>query len=101
MRAIEITVHNTEEFQELVDNKDFRIAQAIVEGILDNVSSKKKHIHVLSITCLEEGEIYDITVERKHFIETLEENLPYYVKEELYEKCAEITKAVESLKIVK
>jgi protein-arginine kinase activator protein McsA len=101
MRAIEITVHNTEEFQELVDNKDFRIAQAIVEGILDNVSSKKKHVHVLSITCLEEGEIYDITVERKHFIETLEENLPYYVKEELYEKCAEITKAIESLKIVK
>jgi hypothetical protein len=101
MRAIEITVHNTEEFQELVDNKDFRIAQAIVEGILDNISSKKKHVHVLSITCLEEGEIYDITVERKHFIETLEENLPYYVKEELYEKCAEITKAVESLKIVK
>ena len=101
MRAIEITVHNTEEFQELVDNKDFRIAQAIVEGILDNVSSKKKHIHVLSITCLEEGEIYDITVERKHFVETLEENLPYYVKEELYEKCAEITKAIESLKIIK
>jgi protein-arginine kinase activator protein McsA len=101
MGAIEITVHNTEEFQELVDNKDFRIAQAIVEGILDNVSSKKKHIHVLSITCLEEGEIYDITVERKHFVETLEENLPYYVKEELYEKCAEITKAIESLKIIK
>ena len=101
MRAIEITVHNTEEFQELVDNKDFRIAQAIVEGILDNVNSKKKHVHVLSITCLEEGEIYDITVERKYFIETLEENLPYYVKEELYEKCAEITKAVESLKIIK
>jgi protein-arginine kinase activator protein McsA len=101
MKAIEITVHNTEEFQELVDNKDFRIAQAIVEGILDNVNSKKKHVHVLSITCLEEGEIYDITVERKHFIETLEENLPYYVKEELYEKCAEIRKAVESLEIVK
>jgi protein-arginine kinase activator protein McsA len=101
MGAIEITVNNTEEFQELVDNKDFRIAQAIVEGILDNVNSKKKHVHVLSITCLEEGEIYDITVERKHFIETLEENLPYYVKEELYEKCAEITKSIESLKIVK
>jgi hypothetical protein len=101
MGAIEITVNNTEEFQELVDNKDFRIAQAIVEGILYNVNSKKKHVHVLSINCLEEGEIYDITVERKHFIETLEENLPYYVKEELYEKCAEITKAIESLKTIK
>ena len=67
----EITVSNSDEFQELVDNKDFRIAKAIVDGILDNIDSKKKHIHVLSVTCLEEGEVYDITVERKHFAETL------------------------------
>jgi hypothetical protein len=98
MRAIEITVHNTEEFQELVDNKDFRIAQAIVEGILDNVKSKKKHVHVLSITCLEEGEIYDITVERKHFAETLEENLPYYIREEQYEDCSRIVRTIDELK---
>jgi hypothetical protein len=101
MKAIKITVNNTEEFQELVDQKDFRISQAIVEGILDNVSSKKKHVHVLSITCLEEGEIYDITVERKHFASTLEENLPHYINEEQYEDCAKIAKAIESLKKVK
>ena len=71
MGAIEITVNSTEEFQELVDNKDFRISQAVVEGILSNVNSKKKYVHVLSIT------------------------------EELYEKCAEITKVIESLKIIK
>ena len=51
--VVEITVNNTEEFQELVDNKDFRIAKAVVDGILNNINSKKKHIHVLSITCLE------------------------------------------------
>ena len=101
MKAIEITVNNTEEFQELVDHKDFRIAQAIVEGILDNVTSKKKYVHVLSITCLEEGEIYDITVERKHFASTLEENLPYYVREERYEDCSKITQAIEILKTSK
>jgi hypothetical protein len=94
----EITVSNTEEFQELVDNKDFRIAKAIVEGILDNVKSKKKYIHVLSINCLEEGEIYDITVERKHFIETLEENLPYYIREEQYEGCQRIVNTINELK---
>ena len=98
MKAIKITVNNTEEFQELVDQKDFRISQAIVEGILDNVSSKKKYVHVLSITCLEEGEIYDITVERKHFAETLEENLPYYIREEYYEDCQRIVKTINELK---
>ena len=94
----EITVNNTEEFQELVDNRDFRIAKAIVSGILDNIDSKKKHIHVLSVTCLEEGEIYDITVERKHFAETLEDNLPYYIREEQYEDCQRIVETVNKLK---
>jgi len=94
----EITVNNSDEFQELVDQKDFRIAKAIVEGILDNVKSKKKFIHVLSINCLEEGEIYDITVERKHFIETLEENLPYYIREEQYEDCSRIVSTINELK---
>jgi protein-arginine kinase activator protein McsA len=94
----EITVNNTEEFQELVDNKDFRIAKAIVDGILDNIDTKKKHVHVLTITCLEEGEIYDITVERKHFAETLEENLPYYIREEQYEDCQRIVNSINKLK---
>ena len=94
----EITVNNTEEFQELVAQKDFRISKAVVEGILNNVNSKKKHIHVLSITCLEEDEIYDITVERKHFVETLEENLPYYIREEKYEDCQRIVDTINELK---
>jgi len=94
----EITVNNTEEFQELVDNKDFRIAKAIVDGILDNIDTKKKHVHVLTITCLEEGEIYDITVERKHFAETLEENLPYYIREEQSEDCQRIVNSINKLK---
>jgi hypothetical protein len=94
----EITVNNTDEFQLLVENKDFRISKAIVEGILNNMSTRKKHIHVLSITCLEEDDIFDITVERKHFIETLEENLPHFVREEEYEYCAKIVAAVNSLK---
>jgi len=96
--AVEITVQNTDEFQEMVDNKDFRIAKAIVSGILKNINGKKKHVHVLSVTCLEEGEIYDITVERKHFAETLEENLPYYVREEKYEDCQKIINIINELK---
>lgn len=96
--AVEITVQNTDEFQEMVDNRDFRLSEAIVSGILKNINGKKKHVHVLSVTCLEEGEIYDITVERKHFAETLEENLPYYVREEKYEDCQKIINVINELK---
>ena len=94
----EFHVESTEEFQEWVDNKDFRIAEAIVSGILANLKGKKKHVHLLSVVIEEENSIYDITVERKHFAETLEENLPYYVREERYEECQMIADAISELK---
>ena len=96
--AVEITVQNSDEFQEMVDSKDFRISEAVVSGILKNINTKKRHVHVLSIACIEDDAIYDITVERKHFAETLEENLPYYIKEERYEDCRTIADAIDKLK---
>jgi hypothetical protein len=98
MATPEIIVESTDEFQELINNKDFRIAKAIVEGILSNINTKKKHVHVLSVICEDEDEIFDITVERKHFVETLDENLKYYVENEEYEGCQKIIEAIKLLK---
>jgi hypothetical protein len=97
MAVPEINVESTFEFQELINNKDFRIAKAVVEGILANLTTKKKHVHVLSIICEDEDEIFDITVERKHFAETLNENLKYYVENEEYEGCQKIIEAIKLL----
>jgi hypothetical protein len=94
----EFEVGTIDEFQEMVDNKDFRIAEAVVEGILANIDSKKRFVHLLSIICDEENSIYDITVEKKFFAETLEENLPYYVREERYEDCKRIADTINILK---
>jgi len=94
----EFYVDSSEEFQEMVDNKDFRIAEAIVEGILANLKGKKKHVHLLSVIIEEENSIYDITIERKHFAETLEENISYYVREERYEDCQRIANVIAELK---
>jgi hypothetical protein len=98
MAVPEINVDSTDEFQELINNKDFRISKHIVEGILANINTKKKHVHVLSVVCEDEDEIFDITVERKHFAETLDENLKYYVENEEYEGCQKIIEAIKLLK---
>jgi hypothetical protein len=97
MAVPEIHVESTDEFQELIYKKDFRISKAVVEGILNNMNTRKKHIHVLSIICEDEDEIFDITVERKHFAETLNENLKYYVENEEYEGCQKIIEAIKLL----
>ena len=96
--AGEITVNNTEEFQEMVDRKDFRIAKAIVESILENITSKKRNIHILSVACVEDNAIYDLTLDRKFFVDTLEENLKYFIEQERYEQCQEIVNAINKLK---
>lgn len=95
--ATEITLNNSDEFQEMIDRKDFIIAKAIVEAILNNITTRKKHVHVLSINCVDDNATYDITLERRYFVETLQENLKYYVEKELYEECSQIVKAINQL----
>jgi hypothetical protein len=96
--AIEITLNNSDEFQDMIDKKDFTISKAVVETILANLNTRKKHLHVLSVNCLEDGATYDITLERKYFAETLQENLKYYIEKELYEDCSQIVEAINKLK---
>ena len=94
----EITVRDSDEFQEMIDNKDFIIAETIVNGIFANITNPRKNIHLLSIVCVDEGAIYDITVDKKHFASTLEENLVHYVREEKYEECQRIADTINELK---
>jgi len=96
--AGEITVNNSDEFQEMVDNKDFRIAKAIVESILENLNTKKKNVHILSVACVEDQAIYDLTLDRRFFVDTLEENLKYFIEQERYEECQKIVEAINKLK---
>ena len=93
--AEEITVRDNDEFEEIIANHDIRVARALVETILKNLKGRKRHLHALSVMVLNEATIYDITIDRKEFITTLEKNLPIYEKNELYEKCAEIVEAIK------
>jgi protein-arginine kinase activator protein McsA len=96
--ALEITVNNMKELQNIVDNKDFRISESIVTSILNNLNTKKQNVHIISVTLLEEGSILDMTLERKFFAETLEENLKYFIEQERYEDCQSIVNAINKLK---
>ena len=95
--AEEISVFDSDEFEQLVASRDLRISKALVETILKNINGRKRHIHALSVLIEQEQTIYDITIDRQEFIHTLEQNLPIYEKHELYEQCAEIVKAIKFL----
>lgn len=96
-KVTEFKVDTFEAFQKLVDKKDFAISKAIVTAILSNLKTRKKLIPVIAVRCLTDNRIYDITVERKDFVDTLKENIQHFQDKEMYEQCAEITKAIEIL----
>ena len=96
--ATEISVFNSEEFEKMVSQRDLRISQALVETVLKNLNGRKRHLHAMSISVINEETVYDITVDRQDFVETLENNLSIYEENELYEGCAEIVKAIKFLK---
>ena len=85
------------EFEMMVAAKDFTIAQCIVETILSNLNTKKKRLHAFSVECIDKDVTLDVTMETKYFIQTLQENLKHYIREERYEDCIEIEKAIKTL----
>ena len=93
-----IKVKNTEEFEQLIKEKDLGVSKGIVKGILENLVGKRKHVPVLEVYLEDEGTIVDITCDRKDFISTLEENLKIHEYHEKYEACAGIGKAINFLK---
>lgn len=93
----EIEVRSLSDFHSLVEKKYFGISEAIVQSILSNLKTRKKNVHVLSVKCIEENTIFDITLEKVNFKETLKENLKYFEDREMYEECGKIHKAIETL----
>lgn len=92
-----LKVKTTEEFTRLVENSDFRIAEAVVEGALKNLYGTKRFIHILTVEIEEDDEVYDLTLDRREILKSLKRNLKHYETEELYEKCREIVNAINYL----
>ena len=97
MKPKEFKVTTMYEFQELVEKKDFNISKAIVDSIIQNIKTRKKLVHVMSVKCVNEGEIIDITLEKIHFVNTLKENIKYFEEREMYEECARIYESIQYL----
>jgi hypothetical protein len=64
----EISVFDSEEFEELISQRDLRISKALVETILKNLKGRKRHLHALTVLVEQDQTIYDITVDRNDFI---------------------------------
>ncbi len=92
-----VEVKNIEEFEMLMDKDDLTISNIIVDAILRNLETKKRFTYIMSVYVESEDEVYDITLDKIKFIETLKEHLPIQEKNEKYMECHGIMKAIDYL----
>lgn len=92
-----IKVKNQEEFEEMLQTQDLKISKAIVEVALKNLKGKKRFVPVLEIFMEDEGEVFDISLDRQDMIRTLQQNLEIHERNEDYEGCVQISKAIKEL----
>jgi DNA-directed RNA polymerase len=93
-----IKVKSVEEFEDMLQEQDLKISKAIIEVALKNLKGKKRFIPVLEIHVEEDESIFDITLDRQDMVSTLQQNLEIHERNEDYEGCARIAKAIQELK---
>ena len=93
-----LVIPDVDTFDEMLDDGSYELATAIVDGILTQLPNDSERLHIVEVYVEEEDGIYDLSVEKADIIETLQENLSWYEKEENYEGCAKIVKAIETLR---
>jgi cytidylate kinase len=97
MSVYKIKVNTLEEWENIVKDQNYDVSKAVVNKILENLHTKKRFIPILEIEINDNGEIYDITLDRKNMLNTLQVNLKIYEKYEDYEGCDSIIKAINTI----
>ena len=92
-----IKVKSVEEFEDMLQEQDLKISKAIVEVALKNLKGNKRFIPVMEIHVEEDESIFDITLDRQNMVSTLQQNLEIHERNEDYEGCARIAKAIQEL----
>ena len=96
--AKRIKVKSVEEFEDMLQEQDLKISKAIIEVALKNLKGDKRFIPVLEVHVEEDESIFDITLDRQNMLSTLQQNLEIHERNEDYEGCARISKAIQELK---
>lgn len=93
----EFIIKNADHFEDKIRG-NLEISNIIVNTILSNLTTTKRHIYAISITVEDTGDTYDFTINRECFRDTLNKNLYIQERFEQYEVCNKIVEALNKLK---
>lgn len=93
-----LVIPDVDTFDDMLDEGSYELATALVDGILSQLPMSGSRMKIVEVYVEEEDDIYDLSIDKTDIIETLQDNLVWYEREENYEGCATIVKAIETLR---
>ena len=91
----QLVYDNSESIQYMLEGGDYNLSCLVVDTTLQNLTTKKKVIPIVSIYAQEDDMIWDLTLDREDMEETLSKNLEIMEKFEDYERCQEIVNGIK------
>ena len=86
---------NSREIEYMLDGGDYNLSCLVVDTTLENLTTRKKVIPIVSIYSQDEDMVWDLTLDREDMEETLSKNLIIMEKYEDYERCQEIVNGIK------
>jgi hypothetical protein len=86
---------NSHEIEYMLSGGDYNLSRLVVDTTLENLTTRKKVIPIVSIYSQEEEMFWDLTLDREDMEETLSKNLSIMEKFEDYERCQEIVNGIK------
>ena len=92
---VEIVYDHADDLEQLQNSEQFSnlILQDAFEVVEKAASTKKKTVPIVNIPNLG----LQVSVERQNFKPILQKALQYYIQQEQYEKCEQVTKLIDTL----
>jgi hypothetical protein len=86
---------SSHEIEYMLEGGDYELSRLVVDTTLENLTTRKKVIPIVSIYAQEEEMFWDLTLDREDMEETLSKNLSIMEKFEDYERCQEIVNGIK------
>ena len=86
---------SAQEVELMFEDGDYNLSCLVVDTTLENLTTKKKVIPIVSIYATNEDVIFDLALDRGDIEDTLTQNLPIMERYEDYERCQKIVDGIK------
>ena len=97
MKPLKLEYDRYEELADAIENKDPQVVIAMVEAALQHMTSDKEKIYFLFATIKKDEVIFEFSMGKEDLQAVFENNLPILEKQEEFELCIRVKKALDTL----